>query len=871
MHRLTYPLAVLCCAVTPLDAADADASAGDPPSAERLSAFLETNCTDCHGEWVQEGNLRLDTLSREMTDAEARRVWVAVHDRLAAGEMPPPEDADLPDDQRAAAVSLLGESLRAAEAAAGRAGMRRLNRVEYDYTLRDLLSLPHLEVADMLPPDAEAHGFDNVGEALRVSHVQMARYLDAADYALRKAARLGPEPEHFVSRRQFPAIHRFRTTQDRVTVHGVPGDEPASEERREGRREKFGGSEEVGVAVLLRQPNTAQTPWRISDFHPPYPASYRIRLRVRGATFHTSGRTRHPLEGSDKGGAGKAAYEVEPPGEKLTAPDRPHVVSVYADTRLLGSFDVTGEWGTPELTAHVNPGEELSLLVPSMDDWNPQWNKGEPYSGPAVVLDWLEIAGPFEADGSPAAWPTPGYRTLFGDLPVVRWTEDSGFDAPPPVDWQVHPKKHPKVEPPPKDLRLMVVSADPEADARRLLSAFADSAFRRPVPDGEIERYLVLVRDRLEQGATFDQALLTGYTAALCSPDFLYVGERPGTADPHALAERLSYFLWRSMPDEELRSLAGRGELSDERILAAQVERMLDDRKSRRFVEDFSDQWLGLRAIADTLPDGKLYPEFDQLLLDSMVAETRAFVAAMLERDLPARTAVDSEFVFANAPLAALYGLHGVEGVALREVPLPADSPRGGLLTQASVLKVTANGTSTSPVIRGAWVLDRLLSTPAPPPPPDVPAIEPDTRGATTARELLVKHRADPACASCHARIDPPGYALESFDVIGGWRERYRVLGGKPADVTVKDRRVQYGPGPAVDSAGETADGDSFADVDGFRGVLLARERQIARNLVTRLMIFGTGSAPDLHRPRYGRGDSGPGGTERLRVPHAGA
>ena len=817
MRRTSFSLAVLCCAVAPGSAADDD----------RFSAFLETNCTDCHGEWAQEGGLRLDTLSRDPADADARRTWIAAFDRLSAGEMPPPDDADLTDDDRAAALAVLAESIRTAEAAAGRADLRRLNRVEYEYTLRDLLGLPHLEVADLLPPDAEAHGFDNVGEALRVSHVQLSRYLDAADAALHAAARLGPEPVHFVDRRRFTDIHRFTITKDRVTV----------------------GEGDDALAVMLRQPNTAQTPWRISDFQPPYPAHYRVRLRARAATFNTSGRINRKVPKDQE--LRKAAlkrekelYDVQPPGETLTEPDGPQALALFADTRRLGVVDLNGEWSEPEITAFVRPGEELRLHVPTMTDATNGW-KDKPYSGPAVVLDWIEIEGPLDADGSPAAWPTPGYRTLFGDLPVVRWTEAGGFDAPAEIEWPVHPKKHPKIDPPPKDLRLMVKSDDPEADARRLLARFADRTFRRPVPAGEVDRYLALVRDRLDEGATFDEALITGYTAVLCSPDFLYVGERPDGEDAFALAERLSYFLWRSMPDDELRALAASGELADDAVLAGQVGRLLDDPRSRRFVDDFSDQWLGLRAITDTLPDGTLYPEFDELLLHSMTAETRAFVAAMLARDLPARTAVDSDFTFANAPLAALYGLDGVEGVDLREVPLPAGNPRGGLLTQASVLKVTANGTSTSPVVRGAWVLDRLLGTPAPPPPPNVPAIEPDTRGAVTVRELLVKHRADTACAGCHAAIDPPGFALESFDAIGGYREAYRVADRNDrADVTVKGRRVEYRYGPAVDSTGETADGDSFANVDEFRRVLLADERQVARNLVNRLLIFGTGRAP---------------------------
>ena len=811
--------------VAALVAALACACAESPPAAggvadERLASFLASNCADCHGEWVQEGGLDLESLSDDLTDPEVRRVWVQAHDRLEAGEMPPPEDAALTDGERAAALAALAAAVRAAEAADEPPAMRRLNRTEYEYALRDLLGTPHLDVADRLPADAEAYGFDHVGSALRSSPVQLARLLEAADAALRGAAALGPEPRHFVDRRRFPDIQRFRSTQDRVIV----------------------GGREEGVAVILRQPNTAQTPWRISDFIVPYAAEYRIRLRTRTATFSTPGRTRHPAFGTDKSGRGKEAYEIEPAGETLSAPGEPaepQALAVFADTRRLGVFDLSADWSEPELTAFVAPGEELRLHIPTMTDRSGSW-KGGDYTGPGVVLDWIEIEGPLGPDGSPAAWPTPGYRTLFGDLPVRRWSERDGAIPPPVVEWFGHPKKHPELKTPPKDLRLTVVPEDPAADARRLLARFLPIAFRRPVADAEVERYLALAVARLDEGAPFAEAMFTGYTAALCSPDFLLVGRRPGEAADFALAERLALFLWRSLPDEELRSLAAAGVLDDPAELDRQADRMLADPRSDRLIEDLAGQWLGLRAIADTLPDGRLYPEYDELLGASMGLETLAFLRAMLDRDLPARTLIDSDFAVLNGPLAELYGVGGVEGVEMRKVPLPTAGPgavRGGVLTQAAVLKVTANGTTTSPVVRGAWVLDRLLGVPAPPPPPNVPAIEPDTRGAVTVRQLLEQHRADPACAGCHAKIDPPGFALEQFDAIGTLRDRYRVYDGA-------GDRGGFEDGPPVDAAGATADGRAFDGVDQFRALLLEDERQIARNLARRLLIFALAEDP---------------------------
>ena len=261
----------------------------------------------------------------------------------------------------------------------------------------------------------------------------------------------------------------------------------------------------------------------------------------------------------------------------------------------------------------------------------------------------------------------------------------------------------------------------------------------------------------------------------------MFVEEKPGRLDDHALATRLALFLWNSIPDDTLRALADKGELGKPAVLRAQTERMLDDPKSRRFVEAFTDYWLDLRKIDDTSPSTTLYNDYelDDPLKLAAVEETRLFFAELLRADLPARNVVDSDFTFLNERLADHYGIKGVSGVDFRKVKLPADSVRGGLMTQASVLKVTANGTTTSPVLRGHWITERILGLETPPPPPSVEAVEPDIRGAVTIRQQLDKHRADASCASCHRKMDPPGFALESFDVMGGYRERYRAVSDK--------------------------------------------------------------------------------------------
>jgi hypothetical protein len=394
--------------------------------------------------------------------------------------------------------------------------------------------------------------------------------------------------------------------------------------------------------------------------------------------------------------------------------------------------------------------------------------------------------------------------------------------------------------------------ADPEQEARRLLAAFLPRAFRRPVPDAEVESFVGIVQSGLAAQAPFRIALRQAYATALCSAAFLFREEQTGPLDDSAIATRLALWLWNSTPDDELLALATAGRLRDPAVLDAQIDRLLADRKSDRFIADFLDQWLKLATIDDTTPDRGLYPEVAMLnggmmpyVRESMVWESRAFLREILDKDLPAANVIASDFAMLNGKLAELYAIPGVDGSQIRRVPLPADSHRGGFLTQAALLKVTANGTTTSPVIRGTFVNERLLGREIPPPPPGIPTVDPDTRGATTIREQLAKHRADATCAGCHATIDPPGFALESFDVIGGYRDRYRSLGaGEPATGTLRGGvfGIHYKHGPKVDPSGEIDAGITFSDIDSFRAAILEDRRALARNLLEKLLVYATGS-----------------------------
>jgi hypothetical protein len=470
-------------------------------------------------------------------------------------------------------------------------------------------------------------------------------------------------------------------------------------------------------------------------------------------------------------------------------------------------------WLNPRETLHVCP---IGVAPPSR---NPtihrvhlkRDNPGSRYGGPGLALEWVEVEGP---------------------LPDERFRQSI--------------------------LANVDLVSGSRADADKVLKRFLPLAFRRPVAASEVDHYLQ-VFDRAATSGDFASALKGTLQAVLCSPHFLYLHGPPGPLDQHSLAARLSYFLWNGPPDAALTDLAKAATIHDPIVLKDQVERMLDDPKALQFKEKFTAQWLDLRLINATTPDPELYPEFDELLEWSSVQETRRFFNELLQNNFSVRNFVKSDFVMLNDRLAEHYGISGVDGIAIRRVQIEPGSARSGLLGQASILKVTANGTTTSPILRGVWVMDRLVGEPPPPPPAGIPALEPDIRGASTIREQLAKHREDSSCAACHAKIDPAGFALECFDVIGGFRERYRASreGAKETvsverpiyiDVRAASRnasishpRVAVGLGPEVDPSSEFA-GRSFDGVQEFCNVLLAEPDQIARAFVTKLAIYATGS-----------------------------
>ncbi len=383
-----------------------------------------------------------------------------------------------------------------------------------------------------------------------------------------------------------------------------------------------------------------------------------------------------------------------------------------------------------------------------------------------------------------------------------------------------------------------------QAFVQTCLARVGSRLFRRDLTAAELADGVKNYMEAVDSGTPLQPALVSELAALLTAPDFLCVVENPGKLTDFALASRLSYFLWSSAPDEELLDIARQGKLSDPQVLRAQTDRLLNDPKSRRFVKDFLDQWLGLWGIDNTTPDRDLYPDYDDLLKFSSTLETQATFRHMLDKNLSVRDFVAPQWAMLNARLAQHYGLPGVEGFGIREVRLPAETPFGGIWTQASTMKVTANGTLTSPVKRGVWVAERLLGVKIPPPPANIEPVDPDTRGAKTLREQLELHRQG-SCAACHAKFDPYGFALESFDVMGNFRKNYRTLSTEPTS-----NKSKWKDGLPVDSSGTTPEGKAFAGVQDLRQMLAKQPDQLARGVTRHLLTYATGEpASPLDQP----------------------
>ena len=734
----------------------------------RIRPMLVTHCYGCHSKDAAKpkGDFRIDRLSPEFADAGSREGWQAVLKRVKAGEMPPKGKPRLPVKDAQTIYDWLDASFKAADArraAEGRVVLRRLNRIEYENTVRDLLGVP-VELKEMLPIDSSSAGFDNVADALHTSSFLMAKYLDGAEKALNLAIANGPQPPLIKKRFSLTDSHNVKSTTEKVYL-----------------------KHDDGTVVCFS--SSAWNAVHLTGFYPPDRGKYRFRISASG------------YQSGDK-----------PVTYRLDAGQ----MSMAGHSHLVGYFDAAADKATVlEFVDHLEARSTIRILPYGLAGAQTVHKIGaDKYEGKGLAVQWVDVEGPIHD-----TWPPESHRRIFGDLPQ-KSAPIYNFSK-----------------------RVEVASKDAEADAERILRTFARRAFRRAVTDDDLKPFLTLVKNRLDKKHTFEQAIRVGLMGVMVSPDFLFLREKAGKLDDFALASRLAYFLWSTMPDEELLTLAEQKKLSESKTLHAQVERMLKDRRAGAFTENFVSQWLNLREIDATIPSHIHYPEYDDMLKHSMLKETYLFFDEVLKNDLSLANFVHSDFSMLNGRLARHYGIPGVEGWDFKKVALPKDSHRGGVITMASVLKVTANGTYTSPILRGAWVLERILGTPPPRPPEGVAAVEPDIRGAKTIRQQLAKHRDVPSCASCHSKIDPPGFALESFDVIGGWREYYRTNGNGKA-VMLDGRRMPYLQGPKVDPADETADGQKFKDIDEYKQILLKDKEQLARNLTERLVTYSTGAAP---------------------------
>jgi mono/diheme cytochrome c family protein len=703
--------------------------------------FVQKHCVGCHGEKKPKAGLALHGFRDESAVIKERKVWQNLLAQVRSGEMPPPERPRPTAAEIEAFSRAVGEALARADRNAkpdpGRVTIRRLNRTEYDNTIRDLVGVD-FQPSEDFPSDDVGHGFDNIGDVLTLSPVLMERYLAAAESIMQRA--IVPDPPK-------PPV---RHVSARYT-------EPAG----------------AHVPQTLFRPVTSKGMLH-SLYQLTMDGDYTFRVR---------------------------AYAKQVGNE-------PVHIALNADGKELKQFDVTA---TTEKDAQVFEAK-LPLL------------KGGRRMGVTFLNE-------FKNDKE--------QRTLF-----VEYLELTG-----PADTR-----------PPSQARLLACdTTKAKAEQTRLvLARFASKAYRHPATPAEIERLAKLAEGAEARGEKWEAGIQLAMQAVLVSPKFLFrveLDHRPDTAEPHPLDEyqlaaRLSYFLWSSMPDDELFDLAGKKALTAN--LDAQVRRMLKDPKADALVENFALQWLQLRRLKTFAPDPKLFPTFDEPLRQAMLRETELFFQAIMREDRSILDLIDADYTYLNERLAHHYGIGDTNGTWAGQKPSkPGGQPirgeqfvrvslpgkeRGGLLTQASILTVTSNPTRTSPVKRGRWVLEQLLGTPPPPPPPNVPELAETEKAVLSGslRQRMEQHRVNPNCASCHARMDPIGFAFENYNAVGAFR--------------LKD-----GDFP-IDPAGTLPDGRSFKGPAELKAILKEKKDLVSRCLTEKMLIYALGRGLEYYdRPSLDR------------------
>jgi hypothetical protein len=826
-------------------------------------SYIEAHCSDCHDQKTQKGGLNLAGVDFQLGDPRNFAVWQKIFARVSAGEMPPKKRARPPEEDTRENLAEIYKRLAAADRSrieeTGRLRMRRMTRSEFENTLTDLLALPRLDIKSLLPPDGSLSGFDKMADGLDLSPAHLSAYAEAVERALDLAIATRSTPPPSFTRRIYPAgLFKFRGNLQQGQFVLLKDKQPdpaypprggfeevkgyiASKEAQADMPDRKDLFERNGIAksqsaVGLLNPNLAgyEAAMNVS---PIYAGNYRMKASVWG--FHWN------------------AGQIER-GSDQAAVLRAHEEGKQQEGgRLLALFTAPSlESNVHEFTAWLGAHESI-VFDPVSLHWlglrvGQVGGRAAKFVGPGVALDWFEIEGPINT-----VWPPESHRRLFGNLTIAPLPEDTDMISPrrdpirgiggyiPSVQADLPPaERKPPLE--------TVQSRRPIDDASRLLTEFTGKAFRRPVSAKEVSPYVLLVEKRLQAKDCFEDAMRRAFVAILTSPEFLFhsgdfgapLDRDDNSFKRYQLASRLSYWLWNGPPDAQLLAKAANGTLHQPDVLHSEVDRLLNDARSERFIRDFCDQWLELRRANETSPDPKLYPEYHFLLHEGMVDETRMFIRELIHKNLPITSLLRPEFAMLSQRLAEHYGINSVRGVGVRRVPVLSTSLRGGLLGQAAIHKLTANGTTTSPVKRGVWVMDRLLDSPPPPPPPSAGAIDPDTRGSTTVREQLQKHRSNEGCATCHSKIDPAGFALESFDPIGGLRARYRSTdkGEIPPEQGQTLWKTNYRVGPAVDPSGEMPDGKTFSDLNGLTAYLAEQPQRLARAFVAHLSRYATGT-----------------------------
>ncbi len=761
------------------------AKAADKPAAtteveKTLVPFVEKHCIACHGPDKKKGDLVLNTFRDEQSIIKGRKVWTNVLKMVQAGEMPPvkrPKPTSAEIDALVKTVNTVWDNYdRTAPRDPGHITIRRLNRAEYNNTIRDLVGID-FEPATDFPSDDVGHGFDNIGDVLSLSPVHLERYLAAAE-SIAKAAVLLEAPK--------PPL---RPTAAQFLQPGVRG--------------------EPGVRELTNH-DQLSTRYRVTQA-----GDYIFRVRAYGKAADKD-ESPHIVMFFD--GVQVATAEVTPTTE-----------------RAAGSYEAKvtlkpGEYRAAAELVNPSPLPPAVLKLERGDSWfRPILKELKP----SVVLKWERSQ----------LWYRPNLKEVRTDG-AMRTLFVRRFELEGPSD--TLPETH-------KKIMACNPKATHEEQTREILTRFVSKAYRRPATTEEIDRLAKLVaetekRDRWQVGIQF------AMQAVLCSPKFLFrieLDDRPDSKEAHAvdeyqLASRLSYFLWSTMPDDELFDLAAKKQLSAN--LDKQVRRMLKDPKSKALVENFAMQWLQLRPLKNFSPDPKLFPSFDEQLRSAMFKETELFFDSIMREDRSVLDLIDADYTFLNDKLARHYGIADTAGNLVGQkatrpggryisrdefvrVQFAEGSDRGGLLTQASILAVTSNPTRTSPVKRGRWVLEQLLGTPPPPPPPDVPALDDNKRMLTgSLRQRMEQHRSNPSCANCHANMDALGFAFENYNAVGAFR--------------TKDE------GFDIDPAGVLPSGQSFKGPRELKTILKGKKELFSRNLAEKMLIYALGRGLDYYDRR---------------------